>query len=367
MNIVPFFGLNRQYLSLREEILDITDHVYRTGKVLDGAYTKHFEEAIARRCDRSYAIAVNSGTQALIFAQAASLTKPPYSVLIPTISFVATINSVLMNNFTPVFCEVDYNGIMDLNTVEYKLDNSVGAIMYVNLFGNTVDWDRFQMQTRFFNDDLIIIEDAAQSFGANYKGVPSGKMGDISVLSFDPTKNLPNYGSGGMILTDDHHIYDVVRNLRDNGKTLNYYDVPGTNSKMSESDCAQMLVKLNYFDAWQRRRAEIAEYYTEQLYQYVDVLTPNEGVTHSWHKFVIRTYSRSSLMSFLSAKGIETKIHYEHALYNLGVGFSHVTFDKQLYTETSSFTRECLSLPIYPELTDAEVETVAQSVKDYFS
>jgi dTDP-4-amino-4,6-dideoxygalactose transaminase len=363
MSIIPFFGVDRQYKNLREEILEATDRVYSTGRVLDGHYTQEFELQIARRCNRAYALAVNSGTQGLIFAQQTVLRKPPYAILIPTVSFVATLNSVLMNGFIPVFCDVDYKGLLDLESYHYKLDESVGAVMYANLFGNCIDWNRFRIQTEFFNDDLIIIEDAAQSFGASYKGIPSGKMGDISVLSFDPTKNLNNYGSGGMILTDDLDYYNTCLGLRDNGKPV--HDAPGTNSKMSEADCAQMLVKLGHFDAWQRRRKEIANYYIDQLYQYVDILTPNEGVEHAWHKFVIRTNHRNSLMQRLSLDGIETKIHYENALYDLGVGFNYVDYSRDLYTETSSFTRECLSLPIYPELLDTEVEAVADSIKRY--
>jgi len=363
MTVIPFFGIARQYQNLREEILDITDRVYSTGRVLDGEYTKHFEEKIARRCNRAYGVAVNSGTQALIFAQLAAMNQPPYSILIPTVSFVATINSVVMNGFTPVFCDVDFKGLIDLDSYQYKLDRSVGAIMYVNLFGNCIDWNKFSMYTQFFNDDLVVIEDAAQSFGASYRGTPSGKMGTISVLSFDPTKNLNNYGSGGMILTDDFNLYETCRALRDNGKIV--HDSPGTNSKMSESDCAQMLIKLEHFDAWQRRRDEIANYYINELYQHVDILMPNEGVHHAWHKFVIRTSNRSALMSRLSYHGIETKINYEYALYDLGVGFNYIDYSRDLFTETAAFTRECLSLPIYPELTDGEVETVVEKIKQY--
>jgi dTDP-4-amino-4,6-dideoxygalactose transaminase len=237
--------------------------------------------------------------------------------------------------------------------------------MYVNLFGNCVDYDKFRIHTEFFNDNLKIIEDAAQSFGASFKGIPSGKMGDVSVLSFDPTKNLNNYGSGGMILTDDHEIYEVCRGLRDNGKPSN--DNYGTNSKMSEVDCAQMLVKLKHFDSWQQRRTDIANYYINELYQYCDICVPNENVTHAWHKFVLRTNARNGLVHQLSLSGIEYKIHYEHALYDLPVGFNYIDYSKDLYTETAAFTRECISLPIYPELTDGEVEAIAAVVKNYLS
>jgi UDP-2-acetamido-2-deoxy-ribo-hexuluronate aminotransferase len=365
MHIIPFFGVDRQYKNLREEILEVSDKIYLTGQVLDGHYTKEFENQIAKRTQRKYALAVNSGTQALIFALFATVNRTPYSVLIPTLSFVATINSVLMNNFTPVFCDVDHKGLIDLNNFQYKLDASVGAIMYVNLFGNCVDYDKFRIHTEFFNDNLKIIEDAAQSFGASFKGIPSGKMGDVSVLSFDPTKNLNNYGSGGMILTDDHEIYEVCRGLRDNGKPSN--DNYGTNSKMSEVDCAQMLVKLKHFDSWQQRRTDIANYYINELYQYCDICVPNENVTHAWHKFVLRTNARNGLVHQLSLSGIEYKIHYEHALYDLPVGFNYIDYSKDLYTETAAFTRECISLPIYPELTDGEVEAIAAVVKNYLS
>jgi UDP-2-acetamido-2-deoxy-ribo-hexuluronate aminotransferase len=363
MKVIPFFGVDRQYKNLREEILDISDRVYSTGRVLDGEYTAEFERYIARRCNRNYALSVNSGTQALIFAQLATVSHPPYAVLIPTVSFVATINSVLMTNFTPVFCDVDYKGIIDLNSYDYKLDASVSAIMYANLFGNCIDYDKFRIHTEFWNDNLVIIEDAAQSFGAKYKGQPSGSLGTVSVLSFDPTKNLNNYGSGGMILTDDYGIYESCRSLRDNGKPT--FDSPGTNSKMSEVDCAQMLVKLNHFDSWQERRTKIANYYIDRLYEFCDILVPNDGVEHAWSKFVLRTYSRNSLMQNLSLNGIETKIHYGDALYDLGVGFNHIDYSRDLYTETAAFTRECLSLPIYPELTDSEVETVAEKIRQH--
>lgn len=360
---IPFFGLKRQYANLREEILEVTDQVYHSGKVLDGNFTSAFERDIAYRCNRSYALAVNSCSQGLIFAQLATVRTEPRTVLIPTVSFIATLNSVLMNGMTPRFCEIDHKGLMDLSTVDYKLDDEISAVMYVNLFGNTVDWDKFRMQTQFFNDKVYVIEDAAQSFGASYKGIPSGKMGDVSVLSFDPTKNLPNYGSGGMILTDDYNIYATCKDLRDNGKSYSH-SYPGTNSKMSESDCAQMRVKLKYFDAWQKRRTEIAEYYINELYQYIDIIMPNEGVTHAWHKFVMRVENRSGLIASLEHRGIDSRIHYSTGLHDEHVGQPHHrAFD--MFHETEQFTKESLSLPIYPELTDGEVETIAQVVKTF--
>lgn len=364
-NIIPFFGIQRQYQNLRSQILDVSDRVYSSGQVLDGHYTRMFEEQMAKRCGRKYAVAVNSGSQALVFAQ--QLLFPQNTkILIPTVSFVATINSVLLNGNEPVFCDVDQDALIDLESMDYALKGAgVGGIMYVNIFGNTVDYDRFKILTEFFNSDIKIIEDAAQSFGASYKGIPSGSMGDVSILSFDPTKNLNNYGSGGMVLVDNLDQANHLRDLRDNGK-INDHDIPGTNSKMNEVDCAQMLVKLNHFDKWQKKREDIADYYTKELRSYVDCPNITKGTTHAWHKYVIKATDRNLLRRHLSTAGIETKVHYEKPLYEYAVGYPHINYASELYREASAFCSDCLSLPIYPELTDAEVETVVERTKDFF-
>ena len=277
---------------------------------------------------------------------------------------VATINSVLLNGNEPVLCDTDNQGLIDLESLDYAIKGAgVKGIMYVNLFGNTVDWDRFRMMTDFFNGDLKIIEDAAQSFGASYKGIPSGSLGDISVLSFDPTKNLPNYGSGGMVLTDSVDIANKLRDLRDNGKHTGH-DTPGTNSKMSEVDCAHMLVKLKYFDKWQQRRKEIADYYTMELADYIDVPKTTEGTIHAWHKYVVRVQDRTALQKHLTKSNIEVKVHYELPLYEHPVGYPYINYAADLYREASAFCQECLSLPIYPELDDHEVEYIIKSVKE---
>jgi dTDP-4-amino-4,6-dideoxygalactose transaminase len=366
---IPFFGIQRQYATLRDELLNASDEVYKSGQVLDGMRTLMFEEAMAMRCDRKYAISVNSGTQALVFTQQL-ITENHSKVLIPTYSFIATLNSVLLAGNQPVFCDVDDSGLMDLESLDYAVSAAgVTALMYVNLFGNVIDYDKLKLFADFFNDGLLIIEDAAQSFGASYKGIPSGKLGDVSILSFDPTKNLPNMGSGGMILTDDRNFANECVNIKNNGKASGF-EYPGTNSKMSESDCAQMLVKLKYFDQWQQRRTKIAEYYNSEFAELDEkanwvVITPKttENVVHAWHKYVISTTDRYGLMLYLKSHGIETKVHYETTLNEQPVGLNYVDYAREIYRNGRSLSLDCLSLPIYPELTDTEVERIVESVK----
>jgi dTDP-4-amino-4,6-dideoxygalactose transaminase len=362
---IPFFGVDRQYANLREEILEAVDQVYASGRVLDGTYTKNFEQTIAKMTERRYAIAVNSGTQALIFALRTidfySLFKKN-KVLIPAQSFVATVNAVIEAGMDPVFCDVDpVTGLIDLNKINVPPDE-LAAVMYVNLFGNIIDYDKLNTYRDFWNSHRIpVIEDAAQSFGAYYRGVPSGKLGDISVLSFDPTKNLNNYGSGGMILTDDADFAELCCSYRDNGKSHDH-NVAGTNSKMSESDCAQMLVKLKHFDHWQQRRTQIAEYYTSELDGYVDLIPVDHKVEHAWSKFVFHVEYRRMFQDHLTQQGIETKIHYSSPLHTLNVSDA---FNPGILLCAEDFSRTCLSLPIYPELTDPEVEWVVDVIRQY--
>ena len=367
---IPFFGVDRQYKNIRKEILDVTDEVYASGRTLDSVWTTAFEDTVAKMCERKYAVAVNSGTQALIFSLRAldaieEKDRPLNKILIPSQSYVATVNSVLEAGFDPVFCDVDpVSGLIDLNKIPLE-SNDISAVMYVNLFGNIIDQRKLIVYLEMFAKNKIpVIEDAAQSFGARYQDVPSGKLGDISILSFDPTKNLNNYGSGGMILTDVEEVYKCCLALRDNGK-LSHHTMSGTNSKMSESDCAQLLVKLDYFEEWQERRQQIAKYYTEELNGLVGIIPVEADVKHAWSKYVIHHYERSRLFSDLEAEGVETRIHYTTPLHLHNVSFlSNFTNNTGYLNGAETFSKTCLSLPIYPELTDLEVEYVIDAVLD---
>lgn len=364
---IPFFGIDRQYKSISDEIIRVTDRVFSSGQVLDGVFTKEFERAIADMTQRRYAVAVNSGTQALIFSLRSLILHNlslPKKVLIPGISYIATVNAVLEANADPVYCDVDpITGLLDINEIAVPANN-IDILMYVNLFGNCINYEKLKTFDELFRNNKVIIEDAAQSFGASWNGIPSGKLGTISCLSFDPTKNLNNYGSGGMVLTDSLDICETVRDLRNNGKTHDHI-ASGTNSRMSEVDCAQMLVKLNHFDAWQHRRQEIADYYTSELRDYVLVPEVDERVTHAWSKYVIHHHDRGEIKHQLDLNSIETRIHYEKPLTLEGVSFMSMinTSNHDILENAEEFCKTSLSLPIYPELTDEEVETIVSVIQ----
>lgn len=368
---IHFSNLSRQYESIREEILDAMDSVFKTGIMLDGIETIKFESKLAEICNRKHAVTVNSGTQGLIFAQLATKTKKTNwdNVLIPEISYIATLNSTAMANNYTSYCDVDNKGMMDIVNFTKHIDESLSDsgithVMWVNLYGNMIDYNQLVTVTEMFNTEKItLIEDAAQSFGSKQNGRPSGSFGDISVLSFDPTKNLNSYGSGGCILTNDDKIYQNLRSLRNNGKDGDG-EIGGTNSKMSEADCASMLVKLNHFDKWQKRRNDIAEYYIQELKDKVSIVLPNEGVECNWHKFVVRVHNRDNIVNRMHNDGIEVKVHYDYILSDFYYRTLKLSFPPMgLYA--TEFLSGVISLPIYPELTDYEVEQIVISLKTH--
>lgn len=365
-HFIPFNGVKRQYETLRWELQDAIATVMSTGDLLNGHKKAIFEDQMACRLGREYAICVNSGTNAIhyIFDYLAVRHQnefPSYkrSIAIPNYSFRSTQNSIA-NRGNPIFVDVDqFSGLMDLTSNAFS--SELDIIMYVNLFGNMIDYEEFTTITHLFseNKDAVVIEDAAQSFGATFKGKPSGSFGNFSILSFDPTKNFgSSTGGGGMILTDDHYAAGWFFNYLSNG--ANNYNVntgvPAVNSTMSEIDCAGMMVKLQYFDEWQERRTEIAEYYNNNLDN--SIITPRhtttEGVEHAYSKYVILSDKRDTIAKSLKNAMIETKIHYplQEAMFQ----------PEATMIGARTMANNVLSLPIYPELTDNEVMRIVQEV-----
>ena len=356
-NLIPYFGLDRQYKNLREEILDASDKVYSSGIMLDGAFVDTFEDEIEAYTGRTYAVAVNSCTTALFICYLYYAAQcPGKSVALPALSFIATANAPAFPNWNLTFIDVDQNGILDLDKIDVHQDK-IDVLSYVNLYGNVINYDKLTLVSSFFHN-LIVIEDAAQSFGASYKGIKSGKLGTVSVLSFDPTKNLANYGSGGMLLTDDPLLFQFARSFRNNGKGSDHV---GVNLRMSEADCAQMLVKLRHFDAWQERRAKIAQFYTDCLHPYVECPTVNQDVVHAWHKYVINTVDQFQIVNCLTNNQIESKVHYSRILPSLPM-FSR---DGD-WPMASELTGTSVGLPIYPELLDSEVMRIVETIQKVY-
>jgi dTDP-4-amino-4,6-dideoxygalactose transaminase len=349
---IPFTGLKKQYNNLRTEILDVTDEVLRSGQLMAGNYTAEFENWLAQKNHSKYAVTCHSGSQALeIIAEyyrLQSSTRPP-RVVVPAMTYVATANAFIRAGWEVYIADTDTHGLLNKNKIPHDL--SVQATVLVGLYGAAVNADRF------WGTDLII-EDGAQHWLSNN----CNRVGNATAISFDPMKNLNAYGNGGAVVTDDIDLLEFAREWTNNGKPV--HSSIGTNSRMSEVESGQMLIKTRYIDAWQARRKNIALYWISRLKNtgIRSLVDTNNFETHCYHKFVIDVDARDILARNLNIKGIETRVHYRQPLHELPAYLNYSSPD--ILSVASSLSRRVLSLPIYPELTDLEVEYIIDSVLD---
>lgn len=360
---IPFTGLRKQYNNLRQEILDVTDEVLRSGQLMGGNYTAEFENWLAKKNGVKYAVTCHSGTHALeimaeYYATEQEVPNPP-RVLIPSLTYAATANAFMRAGWEIDFCDTDEYGVLDVEKMD--ITRSYQAVVIVGLYGAAIKKriDEGRGFKFWALHDFFVLEDGAQHWLSDN----SHRIGSSCAISFDPMKNLNAYGNGGAIVTNDANLLHFARSWRDNGKLDNHQST-GTNSRMSEIDCAQMMVKTRYIDEWQKRRGQIARYWMERLSksEIRSLIDKTNIDTHCFHKFVIDVEDRNQLQLALANKKIETKIHYPHPLHEMG------TFRQwhgpDILSRSSALSRRVLSLPIYPELTDLEVEYIIDQVKD---
>jgi dTDP-4-amino-4,6-dideoxygalactose transaminase len=354
---IPFFGLDRQYQNLKSEIADLTDRVYSSGQLMNGPCTAAFETWLTRFNSSRHAVTVHSGTAALEaiaeYYHNEFLEAP--TVLVPTMTYRATVNAFIRARWQVEFVDTDAYGILDFDQLPAR---RYQAVVIVGLYGTSVAHaGNVQQWQDWLARDVLIFEDGAQHWLAD----GGTRIGEATAISFDPTKNLPCYGNGGAVITRNSNLADFVRKWRSNGNTTG--ELVGTNSRMSELDCGLLLIKANYIHDWQARRREIAQYYINQFRDMPIrcLITDDMMHNHAFHKFVIDIDNRDRVHQDLKRYGIETKIHYTAPLHEESA-YSHIT-GPGLLSCASALSRRVLSLPIYPELTDAEVEYVAQQVR----
>jgi dTDP-4-amino-4,6-dideoxygalactose transaminase len=357
---IPFTGLKKQYNNLRTEILDATDEVLRSGQLMNGNNTVEFEAWLARKNRVRYAVTCHSGTHALeilagFWAMESAVPHPP-TVLIPAMTYVATANAFIRAGWDIHIIDTDIHGLIDVNKIPEGL--SYQAIVMVGLYGAAITHHgNVRAWNQWLQRDTVIIEDAAQHWLAA-DGQRTGRGG--AAVSFDPMKNLACYGNGGAVVTDNLDLAEYARAWRDNGKPS--HRNPGTNSRMSELDCAHMLVKIKHIDRWQARRQKISDHWSER-FKNTDIrclINDSNAHDHAFHKFVIDVNGRDTLKANLTLRKIDTRIHYQNPLHEMSLYNAYP--GPGLLAASSSLARRVLSLPIYPELTDLEVEYISDQV-----
>ena len=363
--MVNFVDLKKQYHSIKEEIDNAILGVLESSQFVLGKEVAAFEEEFADYCQVDHGVAVNSGTSALHLAfLAAGIGAGDEVITVPN-TFIATVAAIRYTGATPVLVEMDpVSYTMDPTKIEAAITEKTKAICPVHLFGQMADMDAIMAIAEKHN--LLVIEDAAQAHGAEYKGHRAGSIGNIGCFSFYPGKNLGAYGEGGMVTTNDQNFTRAVRMMRDWGAEKKYHhDLPGFNYRMTGMQGAILRVKLRHLEDWTKARRAHAAYY-DQLLTDVDVSTPVEMpyARHVYHLYVIRTAQRDALQKALGEKKIYTGIHYPIPVH-MQKAHADLGYKQGDFPLTEKAANEILSLPMFAELLDEEIVQVTDAIKEF--
>jgi dTDP-4-amino-4,6-dideoxygalactose transaminase len=374
--------LKRQYAPIHQELLQALDHVLQAQQFILGEPVAQFERAAAEHLGVAHALGCSSGTDALWLALAAAGIGPGNAVVTSPFSFFASVSSILRAGATPVLADIDpatFN--LDPKAVRAVLKSPqptpIRAILPVHLYGQCADWTAFSRLEQKFG--LKLIEDAAQAWGAEWKGTKAGALGDAAAFSFYPTKNLSAAGDAGMITTNSNDLAEFGRALREHGMKRRYYhDEIGWNARMDGFQGAILSVKLKYIKGWNQARRTLAKRYHALFraaglaesgpYPFHGIVLPQEvpGSRHVWHQYVLRTNRRDQLRAFLAERKIGSEIYYPVPLH-LQAALKPLGYKEGDFPEAERAAKEVLAIPIFPELREDEQQTVVAAITDFLS
>jgi dTDP-4-amino-4,6-dideoxygalactose transaminase len=359
---VPFLDLKTQYGSIKREIHRAVDGVMENCEFILGREVAAFEEEFATYCGTRFAVASNSGTSALHLALLAAGIGEGDEVITVPFTFVATVAAILYAGARPVFVDVDRRTYtMDVSKIEAAITPRTKAILPVHLYGHPADMDPIRQIARTYG--LVVIEDAAQAHGAEYKGIRTGGIGDLGCFSFYPGKNLGAYGEGGLVTTNDPEYARTMHILRDWGQDSKYHHVlKGFNYRMDSLQGAVLRVKLRHLEDWTEARRTHAALYDELL-QGSSVVTPNNlsDCRHVYHVYAVRVPRRDELKQALHTLGVQTGIHYPVPVH-LQPAYADLGYQVGQFPCSESAANEVLSLPMFPELSIEQQRYVVTSV-----
>jgi dTDP-4-amino-4,6-dideoxygalactose transaminase len=360
---IPLVDLKAQYKTIEGEVDEAIKRVLSRADFIQGEDVALFEQEFAAYCGGNEAIGVSSGTEALHLALLACGVGHGDEVITTTFSFIATAEAITHCGAVPVFIDVDAKTLnMESGHIEHAITPRTKAIIPVHLYGRPANMTRIMSVAR--THQLKVIEDCAQAHGAKYNGRPVGTIGDVGCFSFYPAKNLGAYGDAGMVVTNNALIGRRLRLLRDHGRREKYEHLTvGFNGRMDTLQAAILRVKLRKLNQWNRRRRAIANMYRERLRHQSLVLPTEDHIAEQvYHLFVVRSQTRNSLQQALVAQNIATGVHYPIPLH-LQPAYHRLGYTVGHFPNSEKAAGEVLSLPIYPELTDEQVEQVISAVE----
>jgi dTDP-4-amino-4,6-dideoxygalactose transaminase len=367
---VPLLDLKSQYASIKPEIDAAIAEVLSTQHFINGPQVKECEAAVAAYCNCKFGIGVSSGTDALLVCLMAEGIGPGDEVITTPYTFFATAGCIARLGATPVFVDIDpetYN--INAALIEAKITARTKAIMPVHLFGQMADMDLIDEIARRRN--LIVIEDAAQAIGAEYKGKRAGSIGHYGCLSFFPSKNLGCFGDGGMVVTNDPARAEKLAILRGHGSKPKYYHkVIGGNFRLDTLQAAIVTVKLRHLDGWTEGRRRNAARYDRLLSEAglipAITLPVSKATRHIYNQYAIRTRRRDDLQKHLKSQDIGTEVYYPVPMHQQEC-FAYLGHKEGDFPESERAAQESLALPVYPELTNEQAKYVVKTIQEFLS
>ena len=362
---IPFMELTRQYASIKDEIKNAVDEVFESAQFSGGPFVEKFEREFADYCQTKFSVAVNSGTAALHLALLALDIKTGDEVIVPANTFFATAAAVSVTGAAPVFVDCDaQTWNIDGSETERKITSKTKAIIGVHLYGQPCNIDALKKLCA--EKKIHFIEDAAQAHGASWNEKKVGGFGTLGCFSFYPGKNLGAYGEGGAVTTNDESLANRIQKLKNHGSLKKYFhDEVGFNMRMEGIQAAILSVKLRHLEKWNERRRQIARIYKSGISN-KDVRWQQqpENISHACHLFVITVRDRENMLQYLNERNIFPGIHYPLPCH-LQKAYSALGYKKGDLPNAEFLSDHCLSLPMFPELTDAEIERVIDAVNTF--
>jgi dTDP-4-amino-4,6-dideoxygalactose transaminase len=374
---VPLLDLKEQYKTIKKEVLKTAEELFESQYFILGPRVTDLEEKIADYCSSKHAVGVSSGTDALLISLMAIDTGLKDMVITTPYTFFATAGSIARTGAKPVFVDIDPKTFnISSECLESVVDSmprtelkKLKAVIPVHLYGQCADMAPILEICKKYN--LVVIEDAAQAIGAEYQGQRAGSMGDFGCFSFFPSKNLGAFGDGGIVTTNSDEFYDILCILRTHGSRPKYYHkLIGGNFRLDAFQAAVVSIKLKYLDQWTKARQENAQKY-RALFSHAGLedvveLPYEKEDRHIYNQFVIRVGERrDDLRGFLSDAGIGTEVYYPVPLH-LQACFSDLNYKKGDFPQAEHAALHTLALPIYPELSDDQIEYVVEKIKAFY-
>ncbi|MBC8000142.1 MAG: DegT/DnrJ/EryC1/StrS family aminotransferase [Leptolyngbya sp.] len=354
------------YVAYKQEIDQAVHRVLESGYYILGGELEKFESDFEKFLGAGYVAGCASGTEAIYLALAAEGVTTGDEVLVVAHTAVPTISAISMTGATPVFVDIDPNTyVMDVDLVEAKINEKTKAIVPVHIYGQMADMDPLVEICK--KHKIMLLEDCAQSTGATYKGKAAGTIGDYGSFSYYPSKNLGAFGDGGAVSTNSRENFDKLVMLRNYGQSKRYYhDIVGINSRLDEMQAAILSAQIPFVEEWNDRRREIADRYNRGLADVVKTPIEEDGRKHVYHLYVIQTDHRDELQEYLLEQGIQCLIHYPNPAH-LQKAYSFLGYKPGSLPQTEKVVKRILSLPMFPELSNEQVDAVIDGIKSFYA